>query len=157
MSPLPDGAQWEALHAPFRPRRARRVAGVIAAAQFIVLVTVALILPGDGPIAFHWYDRAGVIGVGVLVAWFLSRYVLLRAVPTEQGLRVRNLLLGRDLSWAQIVAVRMGNGDPWVTLDISDGDVLAVMAVQRADGEFGRQEADRLATLVAVHASRSTR
>jgi hypothetical protein len=151
----PKGVEWEDLHSPFRPRRARKVAMVVAIAQFVVLFTVALTLPGEGPIDFHWYDRAGVIGIGALVAWFLSRYVLLSAVPTEQGLRVRNLLLGRDLSWAQIVAVRMGNGDPWVTLDISDGDVLAVMAVQRADGEFGRAEADRLATLVAVHDTRS--
>jgi Bacterial PH domain len=150
-------ADWARLHAPFRPRRARRVALVVAVAQFAVLLTVALVLPSDGPVAFHWYDRAGVVGVGAAVAWFLSRYVLLVAEPSDQGLRVRNLLFARELSWAQIVAVRMGNGDPWVTLDVSDGDCLAVMAVQRADGSFGRAEADRLATLVAVHASRSDR
>ena len=146
---------WDALHEPFRPRRARRVAVAVATLQFIVLSAVALILPDDGPIAFQWYDRAGMIGVAAAVAWFLSRYVLLSAVPSSGGLKVRNLLLGRTVSWPQIVAVRMGNGDPWVTLDISDGDVLAVMAIQRADGAFGRSEANRLATLVAAHSPRT--
>lgn len=145
---------WDALHEPFRPRRARRVAAVTAVLQFIVLFVVAMILPGEGSVAFRWYDRGGVIAVGALVAWFLWRYVRLVAVPSADGLRVRNLLLGRTVTWAQIVAVRMSNGDPWVTLDISDGDVLAVMAIQRADGEIGRAEASRLATLVAAHSPR---
>jgi hypothetical protein len=35
-------------------------------------------------------------------------------------------------------------------LDLSDGDVLAVMAIQRADGARALAEARRLATLVAV-------
>ena len=153
MSASPEQA-WDALHSPFRPRRARRVAAAVAVLQFIVLSVVALILPAAGDLAFHWYDRAGVIAVGALVAWFLWHYVRLIAEPGAGGLRVRNLLLGRTVSWGQIVAVRMGNGDPWVTLEISDGDVLAVMAIQRADGDFGRSEARRLATLVAAHARR---
>ena len=57
----------------------------------------------------------------------------------------------RELAWAQVVAVRFGGGDPWVTLDLDDGEVLAVMAIQRADGARGEAEARRLATLVAAH------
>jgi len=37
-----------------------------------------------------------------------------------------------------------------VMLDLSDGDVLAVMAIQRADGAYAQAEARRLATLVAA-------
>jgi hypothetical protein len=37
-----------------------------------------------------------------------------------------------------------------VQLDLDDGDTLAVMGVQRSDGERARQEARRLATLVAA-------
>ena len=44
-----------------------------------------------------------------------------------------------------------GGGEPWVTLDLADGDTLAVMAIQRADGEDAVAEARRLATLVDVH------
>ena len=35
-----------------------------------------------------------------------------------------------------------------MSLDLDDGDTLAVMAIQRADAEFGRAEAGRLAALV---------
>jgi hypothetical protein len=102
-------------------------------------------------VAFQWYDRLGVVAVGAAVAWFLTRFALLSAVPSEAGLRVRNLFVVTDLEWAQVVSVRFGGGGPWVTLDLSDGDTLAVMAVQRADGEHGTAEARRLATLVALH------
>jgi hypothetical protein len=141
----------EELHAPFRPRRARFSALAIAAAQFVLLAVVAVLLPGTGPVAFQWYDRLGVVAVAGAVAWFLSRFALLEATPTETGLRVRNLFVVTELAWAQVVDVRFGGGDPWVTLDLSDGDTLAVMAVQRADGELGTAEARRLATLVALH------
>ena len=144
-------ATREQLHAPFRPRRARFSALAIAAAQLVLLAVVAVLLPGTGPVAFRWYDRLGVVAVGGAVAWFLSRFALLEARPDESGLRVRNLFVVTDLAWAQIVAVRFGGGGPWVTLDLSDGDTLAVMAVQRADGERGAAEARRLATLVELH------
>jgi len=145
----------EELHAPFRPRRARFSALAIAAAQFVLLAVIAVLLPGTGPVAFQWYDRLGVVAVGGAVAWFLSRFALLEATPGEAGLRVRNLFVVTELEWAQVVAVRFGGGGPWVTLDLSDGDTLAVMAVQRADGEHGAAEARRLATLVELH-SRTT-
>jgi hypothetical protein len=144
----------EQLHAPFRPRRARTSAFTVAGVQFVVLAAIAVLLPGSGPVGFHWYDRLGVVAVGAAVAWFLSRFALLDAVPSERGLRVRNLFVVTDVEWAQIVSVRFGGGDPWVTLDLSDGDTLAVMAIQRADGAHGTTEANRLATLVALHSPR---
>jgi hypothetical protein len=142
------------LHAPFRPRRARVSALAIAGVQLAVLAAVAVLLPSTGPVGFHWYDRLGVVAVGAAVAWFLSRFALLDAVPSERGLRVRNLFVVTDVEWAQVVSVRFGGGGPWVTLDLSDGDTLAVMAIQRADGEHGTAEASRLATLVALHSPR---
>jgi hypothetical protein len=138
-------------YTPFRPRKARVTAWTFAAAQFVVLTAGALLAPGSGPVAFAWYDRVGVIAVAGAIAWFLSRFARLEAVPDEDGLRVRNLLVTTRLAWAQVVAVRFRDGDPWVSLDLSDGDTLAVMAVQRADGEHGRAEARRLAALVAQH------
>jgi hypothetical protein len=80
------------------------------------------------------------------------RYASLSAVPSDSGLRVRNLLTTRALDWAEIVEVHLVVGAPWVTLDLDDGDTLAVMAIQKADGSFGRAEASRLAALVAAHA-----
>ncbi|HVN10667.1 MAG TPA: PH domain-containing protein [Kineosporiaceae bacterium] len=139
------------LDAPFRPRRARWVAVGFAVAQAVVLLALAVAMPGSGPVAWHWSDRAGVVVLAALVAWVLSLFARLRADPGPRGLAVRNVVRRTELEWAQIVAVRFGGGDPWVTLDLDDGDVLAVMAIQRADGDHGAAEARRLATLVAQH------
>jgi len=137
------------LHRPFAPRRARVVAAVIGALALLGGVVLALVLP-DMATA----DRAGFVAVGVLVAAFMARQAMVRVLVDEQGLEVRNLFLSRRLEWAEVVAVRFGGGQPWVQLDLADGDVLAVMAVQRADGALAEAEARRLATLVALHGPR---
>ena len=144
MTPPSSGVPEEAW-APFRPVRGRRVALGFAVAQAVVLLALAVVLPGAG-----WFDRIGFAAVAVAVAAVLLRFGLLRADPSPAGLVVRNLVHREDLSWEQIVAVRFGDGDPWVMLDLSDGDVLAVMAIQRADGAHGVTDARRLAALVAA-------
>jgi len=129
------------------------VALVVAVAQGAVLAVVAVALPGTGPEAAHWWDRLGFLLVGAAVAAMLWRFARLAALPDEHGLVVRNLSGDRSLAWAQIVQVRFGGGNPWVTLDLADGDSLAVMAIQRADGEQAQVQARRLATLVTLHST----
>ena len=142
----PDGdGVPEGTWAPFRPVRGRRTALGFAIAQAVVLVVLAAVLPGAG-----WFDRIGFVAVAAAIGWGLLRFALLRADPSPRGLVVQNLVRREDLRWEQIVAVRFGDGDPWVMLDLSDGDVLAVMAIQRADGRYALAEARRLATLVAA-------
>lgn len=134
-------------YAVFRPHRGAVVARVSALATVVVFVLVALLLPvGAGPL-----DRALIALFGVAVAAFVWRYAQLRAVPTPQGLRVVNLLQRHELEWAQILSVGFSGGAPWVVLELADTEEVAVMAIQRADGERGRQEAARLSALVAHH------
>jgi Bacterial PH domain len=135
------------LHRPFRPRRARRVAYPVAAAVLLLMAVLAVATP----VPMGGLDRGGFVAVGLVVAWFLHRQASVAAVPSPSGLRVRNLLLSRDLEWAEIVAVHFGGGRAWAELDLDDGDTLAVMAVQRADGARAQADARRLATLVALH------
>lgn len=142
---MPAGS--DALHAEFRPRRARRIAYPLAVAVLVTMVLTATVVPARLGVA----DRVGFVLVGLAIAWFLHRQASVLAKPSEDGLAVRNLFLGRTLEWAEIVDVRFGGGRPWVQLDLSDGETLAVMAVQRADGERAESEASRLATLVALH------
>ena len=137
---IPEGT-W----APFRPVRGRRTALGFALAQAVVLVVLAVVLPGAG-----WFDRIGFVAVAAAIGSVLLRFGLLRADPSPGGLAVRNLVRREDLRWEQIVSVRFGDGDPWVMLDLSDGDVVAVMAIQRADGARALAEARRLSTLVAA-------
>lgn len=143
----PGGQASRELHRPFRPRRARRVAYPVAAGVLLLMVVLAVATP----VPMGGLDRVGFVVVGLLVAWFLHRQASVTALPSATGLHVRNLLLSRELEWAEIVAVRFGGGRAWAELDLDDGDTLAVMAVQRADGPRAEAEARRLATLVALH------
>ncbi|SDQ45726.1 PH domain-containing protein [Quadrisphaera sp. DSM 44207] len=136
----------DALHAPFRPRRGPAVARVTGVAAVAMGVVLALLLPGAGVL-----DQLGFVAVGAAIAGFLHLQASVRAVPSAQGLFVRNLVQRRQLEWAEVVDVHFGGGRPWVQLDLADGDTLAVMGVQRADGPFADREARRLATLVALH------
>jgi len=142
-----------ALHAPFRSRRGRAVAWVAAIAQGVALVMAGAILPWSGPNTVGWYDRAGFLVVAALLGWGLYRLAEVGADPYEDGLVVRNVLLTRRLEWAEVLGLRFDPDDSWVVLDVSDGDSLAVMAIQRADGEHAAAEATRLATLIALHAA----
>ena len=134
------------LTAPFRPRFARVV--TIALAVLVVGSTAAIILAMS---VLTTGDRLGFVLVGGLIVWFLWRQATVVARADDDGLTVRNLVFTRRLEWAEIVSVRFGSGRPWVQLDLSDGDTLAVMGIQRADGAFADAEARRLATLVAMH------
>ena len=150
----PAGTARAALHAPFRSRRGRLVGWIAAAGQGVVLLVAAAVLPWSGPKTVGGYDRLGFVVIAVLVGYGLHRLASVSAVPSETGLVVRNVLLTRRLEWAEIVGIHYGSGDAWVLLDVSDGDTLAVMAIQRADGASAAAEAGRLATLMALHAPR---
>ena len=141
----------QSLEAPFRPRRGRVVPLVMATAAIALTTVVAVAMGSVG--AWGGADQMMLVGFGVAIAAFLWRYASIRAVPRDDGLRVRNHMLTRTVPWDDILAVRFPDGDPWVSLELADTDILAVMAIQRVDGERGRQEAVRLATLLARHRS----
>jgi len=138
-----------AAFAPFRPRRGRRTAVITAITSVVVFAAVALVLPGPAE-AGNWRvpDRVFFLAIGLALAGGLWRFASLRAVPTREGLTVRNVIVTRTVEWRSISDIHFSGGDPWVSLDLDDGDTLAVMAIQRADAEFGRDEAGRLAALV---------
>jgi hypothetical protein len=94
-------------------------------------------------------NRIAIIVFGLLGGVIAWRFGAVRAVPDPRGLTVVNYATSRRLAWAEIVTVRFGPNDPWVHLDLADGDVLAVMGIQRADGEHGMAEARRLVSLIA--------
>jgi MFS family permease len=135
--------------AVFRPRRGRAVALFFAAFTMLLFGLIAVFLPGPAE-GGNWRtgDKVFFAAVGLAIAFLLWRFASIRAVPTRDGITVRNLVMTRGLSWREVADVRFSGGDPWVTLLLDDTDTLAVMAIQKADGEFGRAEAGRLAALV---------
>jgi Bacterial PH domain len=148
----PPAAGPPSLPAVFRPRRARIVSLTLAAVVLALLTVVALVLPG-GPRGFHTPDRIGVFAVGVVVAgalWVMARP---RLVAEDRGLTVVNLLRTRFLEWPEVIRVGFRRGDPWVLLDLADGETLAVMAIQANDGERAVQSVRALRALVVAQSS----
>ena len=135
--------------APFRPRRGRVMPLVMATVALLVCAGVALGMGASG--GWTAGDQVTLMAFGVALAAFLWRYASIRAVPDAEGLTVRNLVVTRRVAWDEVVAVSFAEGAPWVSLELADDDELAVMAVQRADGDLAREEARRLAGLVARH------
>ena len=147
----PTGDRIAGLYATFRPRLARVV--TLALMVLVLALTAALVLalPSIGPEGQSFGDQLGMGLLGAGIAWFCWRQASVQARVDRDGITVRNLLLTRRLTWAEIVSVRFGQGRPWVQLDLADGDTLAVMGVQRSDGAYADTQARRLATLVALH------
>lgn len=140
------------LYAPFRPRWARWVSLCLGLLTLLGGAALLIVMPLKG-LPLDPADIVGIVSLTALVVWFCYRQTTVKAIATAQGLRVRNLVVVRDLSWAQIITVRFGDR-PWAALDLTEGDTLSVMAIQAADGDVGRREARRLATLVALHEPR---
>lgn len=139
--------------APFLPRRGRRVAAIGAITAVVLFGVVALVLPGPAQ-GGDWQlvDRIAMWGLGWAIAALMVRYARIGAWPRPEGLQLRNLLLGRTIPWADIDDVRFGGGEPWVSIELVDGETVAVMAIQRADAAYADAEAQRLVHLVETHA-----
>lgn len=143
------------LHVPFRPRAARVVSIVLGILTVAGATALVVTVPLVAQVTFTAGDIAGTAALTFVLLWLCWRQGGVRAVPDESGLAVRNIIYTRTVEWAEIVSLTFGDGSPWAQLDLSDGDTLAVMAIQRADGAYARTEARRLATLIALHEPRS--
>ena len=134
------------LDEPFRPRLARRVALGLATLVLVLTPLFAVSLPGPR----GWGDVVGFAAIGLAIVAFCWRQANVSLQADEGGVTVTNLVVVRRLAWAEIISVRFGGGRPWVQLDLANGDTLAVMGIQRADGDYAAGEARRLATLVEL-------
>ena len=144
----------DALYAAFRPRRGRAVTMTMAVLSVLIFTGFSIFapLPEQGG-RFALGDRIMMTLLGLVIAGFLWRYVAIRAVPDTGGIDIRNLILSRRVEWDEVEAVRFHGGAAWPVLALRDGEEVAVMAVQKADGGTASTDATRLANLVALNRS----
>lgn len=144
MSPTPPR-----LPVTFRPYLARRVLlGLAVVVTAAIGVVTAILPPATAVGGFSTGDRLAMVAFAVLVLaglWLLDRP---RIRADESGLEVTNVFRRRRLEWAEVVAVSLRPGDPWLVLDLDDGSTLAAMGVQTSDGERARVAAEQVAALV---------
>ncbi len=134
----------------FRPRRGRFVAIGLTVAALTIFTTVGLTISPSRVLPFHAFDRGLIVMVGVLLSLLFWRYATIKAVPSREGLVVRNLFRTTTVTWPQVVGLQFEFGMPWPTLFLSDTETLAVMAIQRSDGPYSLTQASRLAALVTA-------
>ena len=134
-----------------RPRRARQVIYPVAVLVVAAMVVGAIMAPSTGPTPFALIDRIAVVVLGLVIAAGLHRLASVRVVTGPAGIEVVNIVKRTSLAWAQVVNVRLSRDDPWVMLDLSDGESLAAMGIQQADGVRGIEQARLLARLVREH------
>ncbi|MBA2478259.1 MAG: PH domain-containing protein [Sporichthyaceae bacterium] len=130
----------------FRPWLATWMLIGLALAVTAALGTLAVVLPG-----IDTRDRWGFVGLAALVVVGLSFLARPRVRADLDGLEIVNVWRRRRLGWPEVVAVRLGPGDPWLVLDLDDGTTAAAMGVQSADGVRGRRAAAQIAALVAAN------
>ncbi|RKS77806.1 PH (Pleckstrin Homology) domain-containing protein [Motilibacter peucedani] len=128
----------------FRPRWARWVPLGFAGALLVGGLLLALASSG-WPAA----DRILMVATTLATTWFLHRLSAVRVRADDEGLTVVNLRGRRRLAWAQVVGVRLGDDDPWLVLDVSDGTTVSAMGVQGSEGAYAREQALQIARLVA--------
>ncbi|GAA0648315.1 PH domain-containing protein [Streptomyces thermocarboxydovorans] len=119
MSELPD------LPVTFRPTRTRAVLLTAAAAIFVVITVIAVLLPQLGP-----GERISFVFTAALLAGVLLMLARPKVVADDSGVTVVNIASSRRLEWAEILQVHLRPGDPWVFLDLSDGTSLPALGIQ---------------------------
>jgi hypothetical protein len=135
----------------FRQRRAGVVVYPLAALLFVALSAIALALPTDGPHPWGAGSRIAMVLFALAAVYFLHRLASVRVVTDDDGVTVVNVVRRRRLEWAEIVGVRLSRDDPWLLLDLADGDALPAMGVARSEGERAQQQARDFARLVNEH------
>lgn len=119
-----------------RPERLRRICLVSASVVFVLFtVAAALLRVGAGHRTFGIADQVSVFVVGVAIAAGIMVPTRSRLRADRTGLWIRNAFGTHDVPWEAVSAVRFDDRSPWATLELPDGDLLAVMALRASDGE----------------------
>lgn len=127
------------------PRRNRVVLWSLCTVMVIVFTGSAIAMPPN----WQLNDRVAMIVSGLVFATIGLMLARPRVSADAEGVTVVNFVRSRRLAWPEIVRVNFRAGDPWVTLDLSDGTALAAVGIQPAGGrEWSIKAARALRDLV---------
>ncbi|MBA9006582.1 PH domain-containing protein [Thermomonospora cellulosilytica] len=131
----------------WRPRRTRIVAYTMAGVIVFGMIVLAVVVAPQ----FQLADRVLLVVFGLFLGWLLHMFARCRVEADEHGLTVVNAFRTRRLTWPEILRVTMGEGDPWPTLDLSDGTSLSAMGINGAEKTRAARHLAELRTLLARH------
>ncbi|WP_395105968.1 PH domain-containing protein [Actinomadura sp. SCN-SB] len=136
-----------ALPVVWRPRTTRVVAYTTAGVIVLGMILLAVVVPPR----FTVVDRVLMVVFGLALAWILHMLARCRVVADCGGVTVVNAFRSRRLAWAEIVDVTMTTGEPWPTLDLSDGTSIGAMGINGAERAHAARQLDELQSLVHRH------
>ena len=138
-----------------RPRKIRRVCWVLAPLAFALFAVLGTLLTGSTgsgtPGVFQRGDQIAMVVLGLLMAGAILLFTRPKVEADAQHIKVQNVLGGVDLPWEVVRAIVFERGNPWVSLELEDDDVIAVMAVQAADKEHAVEGVRALRALLAAN------
>ena len=94
------------------------------------------------------FQQGTVIALGLLGLGCLYALIRSRVVAETDRLVVVNGYRRHEFEWAEVIAVRLPPGAPWVTLDLADGGTCSAMGIQSSDGQRARTAVRDLRALV---------
>ncbi|WP_299957551.1 PH domain-containing protein [uncultured Modestobacter sp.] len=138
------------------PRRLRLITALMAGGLVLAMTVVAVLLKESttGVVSFHTADQVAMIGLGLAMGAGVLLLGRSRVDADADGVRVRNVLMNHELPWSAVRAVRFDQHSPWASLLLTNGDELAVSAVQAADGARALVAVRGLRALLADHQAR---
>ena len=129
-----------------------RMAGTVLGVGLIVVCALAWVGFDDETQAkFTGFQRGTVIALGLFAFTLWFALVRSRVVAEAERLVVVNGYRTHRYEWSQVIAVQLGRGAPWGTLDLSDGETVSMIAIQGSDGDRARRAVRELRVLVAAH------
>jgi hypothetical protein len=133
------------------PRRLRLICAGTAGVVVAVMVVVGLLLKSSstGVVSFRTADQVAMIGLGLLLGAGIVLLGRSRVDADADGLRVRNILVRHQVPWSVVRAVRFDRNSAWASLQLTNDDELALLAVQAADRMRAVEAVEGLRALLA--------
>ncbi len=132
----------------WRPLGVRLAAAFFGGMLLLVTVMAGILLDPAVKAKFTVFQVSTLVFMGLLFAVALHALARGRVTASERGLVVINGYRRREFEWAEVIAIRMPQGAPWASLDLSDGEVCSVMALQSSDGDRARLAVHQIRTLL---------
>jgi hypothetical protein len=127
-----------------------RVVGIAVGAGLVVICVFSwFTFDEETRQRFTFFQRGTLIALGLLAFALLFALIRSRVEAHRDRLVVVNGYRRREYAWAQIVAVNLPPGAPWVTLDLTDGETVSAMGIQGSDGARAQETVRELRRLVA--------
>ena len=145
---MPAASDPVSLPHTWRPFGVRMAGAVLGGGLLVVCALAWLAFDAETQARFSWFQRGTLFFFGLLAFTLWFALVRSRVVAEPSRLVVVNGYRRREFEWAEVIAVHLPPGAPWVTLDLADGTTVAAMGIQGSDGVRAKQAVRQLRSIV---------